>query len=139
MIQNISMLPPPHHIDISSPEAARKSLALHAWRWKRSATATVATRRTARWKLWMRCGEPDQNSHYKLSSGINDKGWETNVKWASEMTTRQIRTELAALNKKIDAFETADDDDRSRGGSPGEGMYERHEELTLALKKRSRQ
>lgn len=55
------------------------------------------------------------------------------MKWARDMTTKEIRDELAALNAEIEKFKAADPDDTSHGGSPGEGMYERHEELTLAL------
>lgn len=58
------------------------------------------------------------------------------MKWASDMTTEEIEVELAALNAKIDAFEAADPDDVSHGGSPGEGLYERYEELTTALGRR---
>lgn len=60
-------------------------------------------------------------------------------KWAKDMTTAEIEVELGAVNSKIDAFEAADDDDIGHGGSPGEWMYERHEELTNELAKRLKQ
>lgn len=59
--------------------------------------------------------------------------------WARDMTTDAIKAELLALDQLIDAFEAADDEERCHGGSPGEGMYERHEELTIELAKRERQ
>jgi len=59
------------------------------------------------------------------------------MKWARDMATPEIKAELTALNAKLDAWEGAPDDDKCHGGSPGEGMYERHEELTVALARRA--
>lgn len=56
------------------------------------------------------------------------------MKWASEMTEAEIRAELRILDAYLDAFEGAPDEDKAHGGSPGEWMYERHQELTDALK-----
>jgi len=53
--------------------------------------------------------------------------------WASEMKTEDIVSELSTLNLLIDKFEASD---ISGGGSPGESMYERHDELTRELEKR---
>lgn len=60
------------------------------------------------------------------------------MKWASNMTTDDIRAELVELDKRCARFEAASDDERSHGGSPGEGMYERHDELTRELRRRER-
>lgn len=60
------------------------------------------------------------------------------MKAATEMTTAEIRDELKKLNSVLDEHEAArrDPDYEGRGGSPGEGMYERHEELTVELRRR---
>ena len=55
------------------------------------------------------------------------------MEWASKMETAAIRAEIAALDRTIDTFEAGD---REGSGSPGEGLYERHEELTTELKRR---
>jgi hypothetical protein len=57
------------------------------------------------------------------------------MKWARDMTEAEIRAELADLEAEMDEYVTIDDDDKAHGGSPVEGMYERHEELTKALAK----
>lgn len=59
------------------------------------------------------------------------------MKWAKDMTTEQIRLELIELDQSILEFEAANDDDVAHGGSPGEGLYERHEELTVELAQRA--
>lgn len=55
------------------------------------------------------------------------------MKLAKDMTTVDIETELVALSARIDDFEKSE---VSGGGSPGESMYERHEELTRELSRR---
>lgn len=60
------------------------------------------------------------------------------MKAATEMTTAEIRDELKKLNSVLDEHEAArrDPDYEGHGGSPGEGMYERHEELSVELRRR---
>lgn len=62
------------------------------------------------------------------------------MKLASNMTDEELERALAAVNTELDEFERekADPDYEGHGGSPGEGLYERHEELTLERRRRKR-
>lgn len=61
---------------------------------------------------------------------------EVMIKWAKDMTTDEIIEELDHIIIRINEFESATDEDKCHGGSPGEWLYERHEELTIALSRR---
>lgn len=56
------------------------------------------------------------------------------VKWASELTDRELITELRQRHLDADEFFASDDHDRS--GSPGEGLFERLDELQREYDKR---
>lgn len=56
--------------------------------------------------------------------------------WAREMTDDELKAEWLAINKTIDEWEAAPAEEKEHGGSPGEGLYERHEEIETEMKKR---
>lgn len=60
------------------------------------------------------------------------------MKAARNMTDAELAAAIVRSNAEIDEHEAAQraDDYEGHGGSPGEGMYERHEELIVERKRR---
>lgn len=58
------------------------------------------------------------------------------MRWASQMTTEEIRKEQDLLSRKWDDLFTKYDNEDGHGGSPGEWLWERLGELEHELKKR---
>lgn len=58
------------------------------------------------------------------------------MRYASKMSTKEIRSEFELLSKEWDALRTKYTDEDGHGGSPGEWLWERLGELEQELKKR---
>lgn len=58
------------------------------------------------------------------------------MRWASQMTTEEIRKEHDLLSRKWDDLFTEYDNEGGHSGSPGEWLWERLGELEQELKKR---
>lgn len=117
-------------------EAAAREAGLALNKWDDGTFLPWAT--VAAEKIWQAALAHARAADFAKGAEANKTPHARKQKWAAEMTDEEIIAEMRALDARIDNLKAAmSDPEFGMGGSPGEALYERYDELEAQAKKRA--